>query len=155
MPNAPRTADVIVAGAGIVGAATAYELALRGAKVTVLDQHRPGAHQSGRNWGFVRQQGRAAAELPLMVAANQRWQGLESELGADLGCTRGGNLALFDDAEGESRYRAWMELGSAHGIDTRPVDEAGVRALVDGWRLPVAGGIFAAGDGHADPQKVC
>ncbi len=42
---------------------------------------RLGAGQSGRNLGFVRQQGRAAAELPIMMAANQRWRRLSEELG--------------------------------------------------------------------------
>jgi glycine/D-amino acid oxidase-like deaminating enzyme len=30
-----------------------------------------GLEQSSRNWGFVRQQGRDAAELPLMMACNR------------------------------------------------------------------------------------
>lgn len=45
---------IVVAGAGIVGLATAYELVRRGARVTVLDKEdRVAAHQTGRNSGVI------------------------------------------------------------------------------------------------------
>lgn len=46
--------DVVVAGAGIVGLATAYELTRRGHRVTVLDKERGvAAHQTGHNSGVI------------------------------------------------------------------------------------------------------
>lgn len=46
--------DVVVAGAGIVGLATAYELTRRGHRVTVLDKERNvAAHQTGHNSGVI------------------------------------------------------------------------------------------------------
>lgn len=46
--------DVVVAGAGIVGLATAYELTRRGHAVTVLDKEsRVAAHQTGHNSGVI------------------------------------------------------------------------------------------------------
>ena len=46
--------DVVVAGAGIVGLATAYELTRRGHRVTVLDKEREvAAHQTGHNSGVI------------------------------------------------------------------------------------------------------
>ena len=46
--------DVVVAGAGIVGLATAYELTRRGHAVTVLDKERTvAAHQTGHNSGVI------------------------------------------------------------------------------------------------------
>ncbi|HEX3197525.1 MAG TPA: FAD-dependent oxidoreductase, partial [Propionibacteriaceae bacterium] len=45
---------VIVAGAGIVGLATAFELTSRGHSVTVLDKESsPGRHQTGNNSGVI------------------------------------------------------------------------------------------------------
>lgn len=44
--------EVVVAGAGIVGLATAYELSRRGHSVTVLEKEPEIArHQTGRNSG--------------------------------------------------------------------------------------------------------
>ncbi len=46
--------EVVVAGAGIVGLATAYELSRRGHGVTVLDKEsRVAAHQTGHNSGVI------------------------------------------------------------------------------------------------------
>lgn len=48
------TSSVVVVGAGIVGLATAYELALRGYRVTVLDKEpRLAEHQTGNNSGVI------------------------------------------------------------------------------------------------------
>ncbi|WP_026533293.1 L-2-hydroxyglutarate oxidase [Arthrobacter sp. H41] len=48
------TSSVVVVGAGIVGLATAYELALRGNRVTVVDKERRLAeHQTGNNSGVI------------------------------------------------------------------------------------------------------
>lgn len=45
---------IVVAGAGIIGLATAYEVARRGHRVTVLDKEDTlAAHQTGRNSGVV------------------------------------------------------------------------------------------------------
>jgi L-2-hydroxyglutarate oxidase len=45
---------IVVAGAGIVGLATAYELGLRGHRVTVLEkEHAVAEHQTGNNSGVI------------------------------------------------------------------------------------------------------
>ena len=71
----PHEADVVIAGAGIMGCAAAYYLGLRGLKAVVLDKSRIAGQQSTRAWGFVRQQGREAAEVPLMMAGIKIWEG--------------------------------------------------------------------------------
>lgn len=45
--------DVVVVGAGVFGAATALELARRGARVTHVERERPGAGTSSRGAGLV------------------------------------------------------------------------------------------------------
>ena len=95
----PERADAVVVGGGIVGAASAYYLARRGISVVLLERGAIGEEQSGRNWGFVRQQGRHPLELPLAMESNRIWQTLETELEADLEWTRGGNLALATSAK--------------------------------------------------------
>jgi glycine/D-amino acid oxidase-like deaminating enzyme len=62
-----RRADVGGGGGGIIGSATAYYLARRRVAVVLVERNEIAGEQSGRNWGFVRQQGRDPAEVPLMT----------------------------------------------------------------------------------------
>ena len=100
----PERCDAVVFGGGVLGLASAYELARRNLSVVLLESGQVGGRQSGRNLGFVRQQGRAPAELPMMMAANQRWRGLGQELGSDVEWRMGGNLRLTNDPEQASRW---------------------------------------------------
>ena len=93
----PERCDAVVVGGGVLGLSSAYELARRNLSVVLIESGRVGARQSGRNLGFVRQQGRALAELPMMMTANQRWRGLGDELGSDVEWQMGGNLRLTND----------------------------------------------------------
>lgn len=151
MTDAGGSNDVIIVGGGIIGAGAAYELSRRGVGVTLLERDRVGAHQSGQNWGFVRQQGRSEAELPLMRAANQRWNRLTEELDAPIGWTRGGNLALADTAAGARQYLSWVPVGRRHGVDSRLIDVEEVRRIVPDLDLSFSAAIYAASDGHANP----
>jgi glycine/D-amino acid oxidase-like deaminating enzyme len=146
-------ADVVVIGGGIVGCATAYYLARRGVAVTLVEKGEIADEQSSRAWGFVRQQGRDAAEMPLALAANRIWQGLEDELDADVDWVRGGNLALAGDEERLSRLRDWLPVAREFGLETQLLDRAAVQTLIPAMSGPYIGGMFTPSDGHAEPRK--
>jgi glycine/D-amino acid oxidase-like deaminating enzyme len=148
-----RDADVVVVGAGIVGCASAYFLARRGARVVVVERGPVPGEQSRKNWGFVRQQGRDPLEVPLMIEANRLWQGLERELGADIEWVQGGNLALAADAARMARFEEWLPVAREFGLDTRLLHARDLDAVVSGLAGSWAGGLHTPGDGHADPEK--
>ncbi|WP_417520162.1 NAD(P)/FAD-dependent oxidoreductase [Minwuia sp.] len=154
MGDIPTQADVVVIGAGTAGTASAWYLAKRGLKVVVCEKGRIAGEQASRNWGFVRQQGRDPAEIPLMMEANRIWQGLERELNADLEWTRRGNLVVFRDEAERAMFEGWMDHAKAHGLDSRIVDRAEIGRLIPGTTLGALGGIYTASDGHAEPAKV-
>jgi glycine/D-amino acid oxidase-like deaminating enzyme len=149
----PAEADVVIVGGGIVGVSSAYELAKRGLRVTLLDKRSLAGEQSGRNWGFIRQQGRAPEELPLMIHANGIWSRMEGELDADIEWTQGGNLRLADDEATASRYEAWAKIGAEHGLGTRVLGMKEIAELLPGVNHEWMAGIFTPSDGHADPVK--
>ena len=60
----PEQVDVVIIGAGVIGICTAWYLIKSGVSVLVCEKGRVAGEQSSRNWGWVRQQGRDAAELP-------------------------------------------------------------------------------------------
>jgi glycine/D-amino acid oxidase-like deaminating enzyme len=148
-----RESDVVVVGAGIVGCAAAYFLARRGARVCVVERGSVPGEQSRKNWGFVRQQGRDPAEMPLVIEANRLWRGLERELDADLEWTQGGNLALAADESRMARLEAWLPVAREFGLDTRLLRASELAAVVPGLGGTWAGGMHTPGDGHADPEK--
>ena len=151
----PARRDVVVVGGGIVGLASAYEIARRGASVLVIERDRAGAHQSGRNLGFVRQQGRAAAELPIMMAANRRWRLLSAELQDDVEWVMGGNLRLTNEAALATRYEQWVQQASSIGLDSRVVTAREIASILGTDKGRWALGIFTASDGQADPAAAC
>ena len=148
-----READVVIVGAGIIGCATAYYLARRGVRALVVERAGVCGEQSRKNWGFVRQQGRDPAELPLVMEANRMWQGLERELGADIEWTPGGNLALAADDTRMARFESWLPIARDFGLETRLVSGEHLDAVVPGLDRGWVGGMHTPGDGHADPEK--
>jgi len=148
----PSRADVVVIGGGIMGAAAAYELAVKGASVVLVEKGRVGGEQSGRNWGWVRQQARDEDELPLMQASNARWQALEAELGMSIEWTQAGNLALATDPARIEFFESWVKVAEAAGLDTRIIDQAEIRRLLPALEGEWLGAMYTPSDGHAEPS---
>jgi glycine/D-amino acid oxidase-like deaminating enzyme len=151
--QAPAETDVVIVGGGIVGVSSAYELSKRGLRVTLLEKGTVAGEQSGRNWGFIRQQGRAPEELPLMIQANGMWSRMEGELDADIEWTQGGNLRLADTSATAARYEEWAKIGAEHGLGTRVLGMKEIADLLPGITYRWTAGIFTPSDGHANPLK--
>src|SRR5258706_8404420 len=111
----PEHADVVIAGAGIMGCAAAYYLARRGLKAVVVDKSRIAGQQSTRAWGFVRQQGREAAEVPLMMAGIRLWEQLEAELDFDLEWRQGGCLYVASEERDWASFQQWIDVARQYG----------------------------------------
>src|SRR5882672_12317109 len=133
----PGRCDVLVVGGGIVGVSAAYHLARAGVSVVLCEKGRIAGEQSGRNWGWVRQQGRDARELPLMMHSMQIWRGLTAELGEDLGFTQGGCLYLAESPTELAHFEQWLGIAARHQLDTRLLSAAQLGAVLNapqaGW----------------------
>ena len=149
----PHAADVVVIGGGIVGLASAWHLARAGLRTVLVEKGRLGAEQSGRNWGWIRQQGRDLAELPIMMEANRLWNGLAAPLKERIGLTTPGVLYMARDAAEMARFEAWAAHGAAHGLDTRVLTGAEVADLLPGASETWLGGLHTASDMKAEPWR--
>jgi glycine/D-amino acid oxidase-like deaminating enzyme len=149
----PKSVDVAIIGGGIVGCSTAYFLARSGVSVLLCEKGRLAGEQSGRNWGWVRQQGRSPIELPLMMDSLQQWRSFASELGEDLGFTQGGCLYLaanIADLEGLSK---WLDIARDHALDTKLLSRTELAAVLKGDVNRWAGALHTASDGRAEPSR--
>ena len=148
-----READVVIIGGGITGCAAAYHLAKRGKKVTVVEKGETAGEASGRNTGGVRVQGRNPAEFPFMLRCIKMWEGLEKELGADIGYVSGGNLLYVENEADMEEIERGGRLAKEHGVDSHVISPEETRKLVPGLTAPVLGGLYSPSDGHADPVR--
>jgi len=149
----PRSVDVAIIGGGIVGCSAAYYLARRGVSIALFEKGRIAGEQSGRNWGWVRQQGRSPVELPLMMQSLELWKGLRAELDEDLGFHQGGSLYLAEDEAGLAGLAPWLEVARAHGLDTRLLAGHELRGILECSGDPWAGALYTASDGRAEPNR--
>jgi sarcosine oxidase subunit beta len=146
-------AEVVVIGAGITGAATAYQLARAGVRVTLVDRYGPAAMASGWTLAGVRQSGRHPAELPLARAAVALWQTLAEELDAQTQYRQHGNLRLARTEAEIPVIGRLIEEQSAAGLDiVKLADTAAIRAIAPAISGDVLMASYCASDGHADPK---
>lgn len=143
--------DIVVVGAGISGAATAYELATAGVRVTLIDRYGPAAMASGWTLAGVRASGRHPAELPLALAAIADWEHLADKLDAPTHFTQRGNLRLALTPAHLASLTAIVSEQRAAGLDLRMLDEAALHDLAPAVAPGVLGASYCRTDGHADP----
>ncbi|GAA4188256.1 N-methyl-L-tryptophan oxidase [Streptosporangium oxazolinicum] len=109
--------EFAVIGAGLMGSATAWELARRGHAVTLIEAYDIG-HRRGSSHGTSRIYRRAYADpeyVRLTGLAGERWRELENDTGAALLRVTGGlDLGAGRDPEGIARLLA--EAGVPHEL---------------------------------------
>ena len=115
-----QSCDVAVIGGGIAGCASAFYLARRGLSVVLLEKGEIAGEQSGRNWGFVRQQGRDPLEIPLMIECNRMWRGLDNAGHAP--CTAFGQPAtlLLSAQDYDGGQKCWVRFEAGNKLDIVP-----------------------------------
>lgn len=147
----PERADVVIVGGGIIGVMTALFLARRKQKVVLLEKGRIAGEQSSRNWGWIRQQGRDPAELPITMEACRLWWQLAEDCGEDIGLRQTG-VSYFarTDAEMEE-FAEFVALAASHGLDSRLMEPSEVAGAVTGLARGYKGGLITPSDMRAEP----
>jgi sarcosine oxidase subunit beta len=146
--------DIIIIGSGLMGAATALNLARDGKKVVLLEKESSGCHASAVNAGGVRRLYRAFEEIPISAAAGEMWPQLSKIVGDDCGFQPVGQIRIGlgenDMKQLAARIAKVEALGFFH---EELIDGKEVKRLVPSYKESCSGGIVARSDGHALPAR--
>ncbi|MCI0518207.1 MAG: FAD-binding oxidoreductase [Woeseiaceae bacterium] len=151
--SVPKKADVVIIGGGIIGVSTAWFLAKQGIRSVVCEKGHIAGEQSGRNWGWVRQQARDPREMPMIIESLRIWRGLEVEIGEEVGFTTAGCLFTARSEKDLEDFEAWLSVSRQFGLDTRIISGKELEAQVRGGPADWQGAIYTPSDGRAEPHK--
>ncbi|MBK8264065.1 MAG: FAD-binding oxidoreductase [Nannocystis sp.] len=117
----PAELDLAVIGGGVMGLATAYNLALLAPalKIAVIERSYLVSGASGRNGGGLRMQWGDRGNVALMIESIGLCKRLAQELGINLWFRQGGYLFLARSAAAEARLHRNAELHREVGAPTR------------------------------------
>jgi len=149
----PDTAEIVIIGGGIVGVSTAWFLARQGVDVALCEKGFIAGEQSGRNWGWVRIQGRDPREVPMMLESLKIWRSLAEVLGEDVGFTEGGCLYTARTDKALAEYAQWLEVAREYKLGTRVISGGDLRACVGDAASQWVGALYTPDDGRAEPHK--
>jgi glycine/D-amino acid oxidase-like deaminating enzyme len=135
------TADAVIVGAGIVGAACAAELAARGMNVIVLDAHGIGGGATAAGMGHIVVMNDSPAEFALSRYSRELWLALAPQLRARDAFARCGTLWVAADDEEWQAARAMQAAFSVQGIAAQLLDAAALRACEPALAHGLVGGL--------------
>lgn len=152
MIQAPRTAEVVVVGAGCIGASTAVQLTMAGIKdVVLVEKGGPAAMTTGRSSTFIRQHysqptfARWAREsLPI-------WERFDEMFGAEPVFTRTGYATFGGPADAAPMSRT-VEFLRGTGVRIELLGSADLSKLEPSiWTDDLACGAYEPDGGYCDP----
>jgi glycine/D-amino acid oxidase-like deaminating enzyme len=147
-------ADVVVVGAGIVGAACALALQQQGLRVTLLDAAAPGCGVTAAGMGHLVALDETDEELDLCLLSLRLWQDFLREhpgVGQPSQC---GTLWLAENEHQLAEAHARAERLCRRGWQAEALNGAQVRMLEPALRPGLAGGVRVAGDSVVYPPEV-
>jgi sarcosine oxidase subunit beta len=152
----PRAADIVVIGAGAIGASIAYQLARRGARdVVVLERDQVGAGSTSKAAGGIRVQFATRVEIELSLRGIAFFKRFEDEMGVPCDFHQEGYLFVVTDEATLDRFRSNVALQRSMGADVRVIAPDDARALVPALNVDDAlAAVWGPTDGHASPNDV-
>ncbi|MPY94364.1 MAG: FAD-dependent oxidoreductase [Acidimicrobiia bacterium] len=152
-------ADVVIVGAGVVGAAAAWRLASLGADVALLDRAEVASGASGVNAGMVDAPGwgrpdeHPDLETTLKMGSWELYQRVHLEEGEPIGFRRSGSVAaIATEAEWELA-KATVDAARARGQEAELLSSAELRSLEPEASPLLLGARWSPLAAQADPAE--
>lgn len=148
-----ETADVVIIGGGIIGAACAYYLSGTGLDVHLVERDFPGSGTSRACDGLILLWDKSGFELALGQTSVQLWEQLYESLDEDFGFERSGTILLAETERqlqtGREKARLLEDAGQA--AEVLPPKQ--LLALEPELAPGLAGGVFFPNDLQVEPRR--
>src|SRR5678815_4193158 len=120
----PAVHDVLIVGAGIVGAACAYQCAREGMRVAVLDKGMIGGGATAAGMGHIVVMDDSEPQFSLTRYSQQLWQELRPQLPSDVEYESCGTIWVATDDEEMAEVHRKQEYYVARGVPAEVLDSA-------------------------------
>jgi len=148
-----RSSDVLVLGGGLMGTTTAFFLRRQyRMSVTLLERELVGRQASGTNFGNVRRQGRALAQMPLANRARAVWGRVNELLGEDLEFVPYGHLRVCYTHQQADVLEQHARDVKPLGLELELFSAAQLQRRYGIFAGEVVAGSLSPHDGHANPR---
>jgi sarcosine oxidase subunit beta len=145
-------ADVVVIGAGAIGASAAHHLGAAGKRVVVLEAlDGPAAGSTGRSFASIRGQWADELNIEMSWRSIQTFREFPDRYGVDVGYRPSGYLLLVSDELWEAQLRA-VELQRAHGVPVEVLSFEAAQAITPFATGGLGGATWGPADGVVDPH---
>jgi len=138
--------DAVIVGAGIVGAACAYELARAGLRVLVCDAAFPGGGATAAGMGHIVVMDDSPPQLALTVLSRRLWADLAPSLSPACEDQPTGTLWIAANAEEMDAVRAKQALCASVNVRADVLDAQALAAAEPHLRPGLAGALFVPDD---------
>jgi glycine/D-amino acid oxidase-like deaminating enzyme len=149
MSSAPY--DVVIVGAGIVGAACADEFARRGMRVAVVDRDVVGSGATAAGMGHIVVMDDSEAQFALTRHSQQLWRALRPELPDDVEYEETGTIWVAANEEEMAEVRRKHDYYAQRGVPATVLDPQVLRRFEPNLREGLAGGLLVVEDAVVYP----
>jgi len=152
-----HTAEVLIIGAGIVGASVAYHLAIRGCTdVLILEKaEAPITGSTALSAGGVRHQFAREVNIRLSKYSIERLKNFSEEVGGQADLRQSGYLFLINKEDTWAQFQEQVKLQRSLGVRVELLEAQDTLEYVPGIRLDdIVGATFGADDGFCDPYGI-
>jgi sarcosine oxidase subunit beta len=153
----PRTASVVVIGAGCIGASIAYQLGRRGVKDVIVLEKEPfaGAGSTSKAAGGIRAQFSTPLNVQISMRSVERYARFAEEMETDPVYAPVGYLFLLSDERRWSEFQRQAAMQRALGLNVLTLTPEEAQARVPELNVDdVLGATFCPTDGLGLPHEV-
>jgi D-hydroxyproline dehydrogenase subunit beta len=146
-----KPAEVVIVGAGIIGASCALELSTEGLRVLVIDEGFPGAGSTGAAMGHIAVMDDSEAQFAITRYSQILWDDMRDQFPASVEFDPCGTLWVATDEEEMREVHRKFHYYRERGVNAEILDSQQVHDAEHHLRAPLAGGLRVPGDSVVYP----